>query len=39
VQKVPFALYALEPHDEAQQQAPQKEALLLAQALRRQVPQ
>jgi len=38
VQKVPFALYALEPHDAAQQQAPQEEALMLTQALRRQVP-
>ena len=36
-QKVPFALYALEPHDDAQQQAPQEEALLLTQALWRQV--
>jgi len=37
-QKVPFTLCALEPHDDAQQQAPHEEALLLTQALRRQVP-
>jgi len=37
VRKAPFALYALEPHDDAQQQAPQEEALLLTQALWRQV--
>jgi len=37
-QKVPFALFALEPHDDAQQQAPSEEALLTTQALRRQVP-
>jgi len=35
--KMPFALYVLEPHDDAQQQAPQEEALLLTQALWRQV--
>jgi len=39
VQKVPFALYALKPHDDAQQQAPQEKALLLTQTLWRQVPQ
>jgi len=39
VQKVPFALYTLEPHDDAQQQAPQEAALLLTQTLWRQVPQ
>jgi len=38
VPKVPFALYALEPHDDAQQQAPQEKALMLTQALHRQVP-
>jgi hypothetical protein len=38
VQKAPFALYALESHDDAQQQAPQEEDLILTQALRRQVP-
>jgi len=38
VQKAPFAPYALEPHNDAQQQAPQEEALLLTQALRRQAP-
>jgi len=32
VQKVPFVLYALEPHDDAQQQAPWEEALLMTQA-------
>jgi len=31
VQKVIFALYALEPHDDAQQQAPQEEALISAE--------
>jgi len=38
VQKVPFALYALEPHEDAPRQAPQEAALLLALTLRRQVP-
>jgi len=36
VQKVPFALYAMELHDDTQQ-APQEEALLLTRALWRQV--
>jgi len=35
---VTFALYAFEPHDDAQQQVPQEETLLLTQPLWRQVP-
>jgi len=38
VQKVPFALYLLGPHEDAPSQAPREAALLLAQALQRQVP-
>ena len=38
VQRIPFGLYALKPHDDAQQQVPQEEALLLTQALWRQAP-
>ena len=34
----PFALYALEPHEDTPRQAPQEEALLLVQTLQRQVP-
>jgi len=38
MQKPPFALYALKPHDDLQQQAPQEKALLMTQALQREVP-
>jgi len=37
VQIVPFALYALEPHEDTPRQTPQEAALLLAQTLQRQV--
>jgi len=38
LQKVTFALYALEPHGDALRQVPQEAVLLLAQALWRQMP-
>jgi len=38
VQTVPFALYALEPHEDTPRQASQEVALLLVQTMQRQVP-